>query len=275
MANGGQDTSAAATATIDIGQINKAPSTSSFAAQAYENEPLALTSSLFPIVDSNVPAEGLAGIILTSLPTAGTLTLDTGSGAATAPIDQLITKAELDAGDLVFAPATNGDRNDYASFGFEVVDTGSTANGGQNTSSAATATINVAAVNQAPTTSSFSLHVSENQSLPLTSSLFPFTDTNIPAEPLAGIVLTSLPAQGTLTLNTGAGAVTAPTNQVITKAELDAGDWYSPRRRARSAPTMRHLGSKWSTRVRPRTAARTPLPPRPSPSTSGRSTNRL
>ena len=96
----------------------------------------------------------------------------------------------------MFAPATNATGNDYASFGFEVVDTGSTANGGQNTSSAATATINVAAVNQAPTTSSFSLHVSENQSLPLTSSLFPFTDTNIPAEPLAGIVLTSLAGAG-------------------------------------------------------------------------------
>ena len=141
--------SAAATATINIAQVNQAPSTSSFTAQDYENQPLALTSSLFPFSDPNVPADALAGIELTTLPTVGTLTLNTGSGAATAPMNKLITKAELDAGDLVFAPAANATGAKYASFAFEVVDTGSTANGGKNTSSAATTTIDVVAVNAA------------------------------------------------------------------------------------------------------------------------------
>ena len=81
--------------------------------------------------------------MLTLLPTLGTLTLNTGSGAATAPLNQLITKAELDAGDLVFTPAANATGAKYASFGLGVVDTGSTAHGGTNTSSAATATISI------------------------------------------------------------------------------------------------------------------------------------
>jgi hypothetical protein len=225
-ADGGEDTSGAATATIDVGQVNMAPTTSSFAAQAYENEALALTSSLFPFTDPNVPPETMAGIVLTSLPTAGTLTLSAGAGAVTAPLNQLITKAQLDAGDLVFTPAASAVGASYASFGFEAVDTGPATNGGQNTSLPATLKINVAAVNQAPQTANASATGYMNVPYTFSTANFPYSDSNnSPSTALKAVIVVTLPQTGALT---DAGvAVTA--GQAISAADIASGEFvYTP-----------------------------------------------
>jgi len=79
------------------------------------------------------------------LPGAGTLTL---SGVAVTA-GQTVSAADI--GNLVFTPAANANGDAYASFTFQVVDDGGTANGGQDTDqSANTLTIDVNPVNDAP-----------------------------------------------------------------------------------------------------------------------------
>ena len=67
---------------------------------------------------------------------------------------QSISAADITAGNLLFTPAAEANGTGYASFTFQVQDNGGTANGGANTDPAArTMTIDVSAVNDAPTAS--------------------------------------------------------------------------------------------------------------------------
>src|SRR5438874_1826335 len=96
---------------------------------------------------SDSPADNLAAVKITTLPGAGSLKL---SGVAVTA-GQLISKADLDAGHLTFAPAANANGAGYASFTFQVQDDGGTANGGVNLDqSPNTLTIDVTAVNDEP-----------------------------------------------------------------------------------------------------------------------------
>ena len=62
--------------------------------------------------------------------------------------------AGINSGLLKFVPAANANGTNYASFTFQVLDDGGTANGGSNLDpSPNTMTINVTAVNDAPTIS--------------------------------------------------------------------------------------------------------------------------
>ena len=89
---------------------------------------------------------------ITTLPTAGTLTLNGANVLAGA----VIAVSDLDAGNLVFRPATNASGTGYAGLTFQVQDDGGTANGGIDTDqSANTLTFNVTAVNDAPVSSGF------------------------------------------------------------------------------------------------------------------------
>src|SRR5205085_22919 len=78
-----------------------------------------------------VEGNTLQAVIITTLPTAGTLTLS--GGAVTA--GQSIAAASIPS--LVYTPAANANGTGYASFTFQVVDNGGTANGGQNTDQSA------------------------------------------------------------------------------------------------------------------------------------------
>ena len=83
----------------------------------------------------------LASVKMVTLPAAGTLTLD--GTAVTA--NQSVSKADLDAGKLVFTPAENANGDAYASFTFKVSD------GTNESASAYTMTIDVTPVNDRPT----------------------------------------------------------------------------------------------------------------------------
>ncbi len=94
---------------------------------------------------SDVPANAFLGVLVTTLPAAGTLTL--GGVAVTA--GQFIPVASI--GTLVYTPGADGNGATYATFTFQVRDDGGTANGGQDTDqSPNTITFNVTAINDAP-----------------------------------------------------------------------------------------------------------------------------
>jgi hypothetical protein len=84
---------------------------------------------------------------ITTIPGAGSLTL---SGVAVTA-GQTVSVANINSGNLKFAPAGNANGAGYASFAFQVQDNGGTANGGVDLDqSANTMTVNVTAVNDAP-----------------------------------------------------------------------------------------------------------------------------
>lgn len=77
---------------------------------------------------NNSPAHFLDSVVVSSLPTAGSLTL----GGSPVIVNQAIAVASITAGDLVFTPEQDGSGAAYTSWTFQVRDNGGTANGGAN-----------------------------------------------------------------------------------------------------------------------------------------------
>src|SRR5439155_5558875 len=67
---------------------------------------------------------------VTTLPTAGTLTLNNGTADVGVSTGAFVLASDIAAGKLKFTPATNGNGATYATFTFQVKDDGLTANGG-------------------------------------------------------------------------------------------------------------------------------------------------
>ncbi|MEJ1390140.1 MAG: cadherin-like domain-containing protein [Candidatus Sedimenticola sp. (ex Thyasira tokunagai)] len=119
--------------------VNNAPTGSSNIVTTTED-----TAYIFSAADfgySDVDGDVLASIKITALESAGDLTLNGGAVNQ----NQVITKADIDAGLLLFTPATNANGVSYDSFGFSVND------GTEDSGATYTITIDVTAVNDAPT----------------------------------------------------------------------------------------------------------------------------
>ena len=105
------------------------------------------TAYTFGVGDFNFSAtdagDGLASVEITSLPASGKGSLMLDGSAVTA--DQVVSRADIDADELVYTPPANANGDDYASFGFKVSD------GTDESASAYTMTIDVTAVNDAAT----------------------------------------------------------------------------------------------------------------------------
>ncbi|MYA68043.1 MAG: hypothetical protein F4Y22_12450, partial [Gammaproteobacteria bacterium] len=104
-----------------------------------EDTAYAFTADDFGFVDAD-EGDTLAGIRITALETAGALKF-----SADVTLDQVISKAQIDTGLLTFTPAANANGPGYATFGFKVSD------GALESAAANTITIDVTAVNDAPT----------------------------------------------------------------------------------------------------------------------------
>jgi hypothetical protein len=126
--------------------VNVAPSGTNKTITINEDRSHTYASSDFGFSDSN--GDALSAVIVSTLPAAGGLTLD---GSAVSANDS-IPVADINASKLIFTPGSNGNGSGYTSFTFQVKDDGGTANSGVDTDpSANTITIDVNAVNDAPT----------------------------------------------------------------------------------------------------------------------------
>lgn len=141
----------------------------------------------------------LVKVIITSLPASGTLRLN-GSSVQTG---DTISTRDIEEGNLTYSPAANVTGANTARVGFKVQDDGGVANGGVDTSLASyTVTINITPVNDAPTSENVSVMINEDSSHTFGSGAFPLEDaTDSPANGLLSVVITSLPAVGTLKLS--------------------------------------------------------------------------
>src|SRR5439155_630405 len=111
--------------------------------------------------------------------------------------------ADIGAGKLKFSPAANANGTGYATFTFQVQDDGATANGGVDLDqSPNTITVDVTSVNDAPAGTDNTVSTLEDTDHTFAAADFGFSDPNdTPANALAAVKITTLPAAGTLTNN--------------------------------------------------------------------------
>ena len=197
-ANGGADTFVATTS-VSVVAINDAPSGTDGTATTLEDTSLALSATNFGF--SDIDNNAFAGVVISTLPAAGTLFYDAdgagGAAAVAVTAGQFVSAADIAAGKLTFVPAANGNGTGYANFTFAVRDNGGTANGGVDTDqSPNTLTIDVTPVNDAPSGTNGSVNGTEDTRLVLTAANFGFSDVD--GNAFNAVRLTTVPANGTL-----------------------------------------------------------------------------
>ncbi len=194
------------TLTVDVTPVNDAPTSSDNAVTTSEDVPYVFTAADFNF--SDIDGDSLASVRITALETVGTLQLSGGN----VTLNQVISRADIDAGNLTFTPVTNASGIGYDSFGFSVGD------GTLYSSPASTMTINVNAVNDAPTAADNTVTTSEDTPYIFTAADFNFSD--IDGDPLTSVRITSLVTSGALQLS----GVDVTLNQAISRADIDAGN---------------------------------------------------
>jgi hypothetical protein len=142
------DTTDAFSFQIAVTTVNHAPAGADKTVSTMEDTALTFAGSDFGFSDtSDVPPGLLAGVKITTLPSAGALR----NNNVAVIVGQVVSIADITAGRLKFNPALNGNGTGYTSFTFQVQDDGGTANGGIDLDpSPNTMTLDVTAVNDAP-----------------------------------------------------------------------------------------------------------------------------
>ena len=133
------------TVTVSVASVNDAPAGTDNAVITVKDTPRTFAASEFGFTDPfDTPANALSRVKITSAPAAGTLRLLGGEGSEELTAGAFVTKADIDAGRLLFVPAEGGSGIPYATFTFQVEDDGGTALGGVDLDpSANTMTIHV------------------------------------------------------------------------------------------------------------------------------------
>ncbi|MCY4451066.1 MAG: Ig-like domain-containing protein, partial [Immundisolibacterales bacterium] len=191
--DGDAESDDAYTMTIDVTAVNDAPTSADNTVTTNEDTAYAFAATDFAFTDLDT-GDVLASVTVATLPGAGALTL---SGAAVTT-GQSVPADDL--GTLVFTPAANANGASYASFTFRVSD------GDAETGEAYTMTIDVTAVNDAPTSADSTVTTNEDTAYTFSSSDFAFDDVDT-GDVLASVTVATLPGAGSLAL--GDASVTA------------------------------------------------------------------
>ncbi|WP_406873179.1 DUF5801 repeats-in-toxin domain-containing protein [Aminobacter sp. P9b] len=230
----GDGDTASANLDITVQNINQAPAGIDGGISGTEDTPVTLTTGNFSFADSDNNA--LQSVIITTLPAGGQLLLNGVAVAAGASI----SATAIAASQLTYVPAANA--NGPVNLTFQVVDNGGTANGGQNTdTSPNTLTINLAAVNDAPTSTDDAVTISEDTTYLLKIADFGAFD-DVEGASLARVQITTLPGNGSLQYyNTGSSSwMSVTANQQFTVANINAGG-------LRFVPDANEFGTDYAT----------------------------
>ena len=198
---------------------NAKPTAASSALNTLEDTALVLTTANFAFKDSD-PSDSLQAISITALPTKGALKLN----GASVSVNQSISVADIVAGKLAFTPVADANGAAYAKVGFKVSD------GKYLSTSAYNLTVNVTAVNDAPTvakpvTTPLSLIEGKAFSFSLPSGTFKDVDDKVLTYSatglLAGMVID--PKTGKISGSPGYSAADVESNTVTIKVTDKAG----------------------------------------------------
>jgi hypothetical protein len=163
---------------------------------------------------SDVDGNAFTAVRIAAVPASGTLT-DNGAGVTAG---QSVSAANIAAGLVRFTPAANASGAGYASFAFQVQDDGGTASGGADLDPIArTMTVNVAAVNDAPSGTNNAIVMQQDGSYAFAAADFGFSDSD--GNAFAGVVIAAVPPGGLITDN---GAPVAA-GQAVSAADIAAG----------------------------------------------------
>jgi uncharacterized protein with PIN domain len=200
------DENVSTTGLVTIVHNNDAPDSVDVTKTVLEDGSYAFSISDFAFSDVN--GNGFEGIKITTLPTVGSLTLN--GTAVTA--GQVVAAADI--GGLTWAAAHDVNGTHAAAFEFQVMDNGGTAFGGVDTDQIANVfTFDVTPVNDPPVGQDNVVGLSEDTPYAFSAADFTFTDPD--GDSLAVVVISELPATGTLTLNGHA---------VVAGESIDAAD---------------------------------------------------
>ncbi|MDG5467960.1 Ig-like domain-containing protein [Deltaproteobacteria bacterium IMCC39524] len=178
--------------TLFVTNVNEAPAGTDKTITMLEDGSHSFAASDFGFTDpSDLLENNLAAVEITTVPGAGTLTLngiDVNAG-------DLIAAADIH--NLVYQPTADDNGNGYASFTFKVQDDGGTANGGINLDpSANVITFDITPVNDAPVATADAQTTEENTVLSSNVPTATDVDDTIASYQLVGDV-----SEGTLTFN--------------------------------------------------------------------------
>lgn len=148
---------ATATLSITVQPVNDAPQGADATLTVRQNQSYTFSAADFGFSDpKDSPAHGLKSVIVTTLPVLGSLTLN---GVAVTAGQEILA---ADIPKLQFSAAPDQSGLAYASFTFQVRDTGGVANGGVDLDPTPnTLTFNVTAVNRAPVASPDAIEITE------------------------------------------------------------------------------------------------------------------
>jgi serralysin len=137
------------TSTVSLVSVNDAPIGTDKSINTPIDTAYTLKVADFGFTDPNDgPANSLKNVLISQLPTAGSLTL---AGNAVA-LNQVVSVTQISAGFLQFTPSAGASGSQYAKIGFKVQDDGGTANGGVDIDTTTRLlTVNVGQSNHAPT----------------------------------------------------------------------------------------------------------------------------
>jgi len=218
VTSGGQDVSVTAnTFTFNIASVNDPPFGTNRGGSVPPAFPITMledssyTFSRFDFGFSDFfdsPPDNLLAVKITALPANGTLSV---AGSAVSP-GQFVSVTDVNSGALVFRPVPNENGSGYTAFTFQVQDDGGTANGGVDLDPTPNSIwIDVIPVNDPPTGADKFVTTLEDAPYTLSVADFGFSDLTdalvvsgqviIPPNLFKAVIVTSVPAHGTLSLS--------------------------------------------------------------------------
>ena len=182
---------------------NTAPTASNSAVTTAKGTAYTFKAEDFGFADDD--GDPLAGVKVVSLPGKGSLEFN----GTPVTVNQDIDRVDIDSGNLVFVPVDGEEGSPYTTFTFRVSD-------GSAESSDATMTINIP--NNTPMASDSAVTIPEGTAYTFKAEDFGFADDD--GDPLASVIVVSVPDRGSLELN--GTPVTAA--QDIDRDDIDSGN---------------------------------------------------
>ncbi len=183
------------TASITVTAVNDAPTAANKTVTTDED-----TDRVFAVTDFNFSdvdtGDSLSRVQITTLPSAGVLYVDSTNLGTVDVGEEVILNGEvqvaaISGGQLKFKPVSNGNGASYATFGFKVRD------GMVYSTAAYLMTIDVTAVNDAPTAANKTVTTDEDTDRVFAVTDFNFSDVDT-GDRLSRVQITTLPSAGVL-----------------------------------------------------------------------------
>ena len=191
--------------------VDDAPTTSDISKSTNEDTTLTFTATDFTGAFNDPDGHTLKSVKIVTLPESAHGTLKSGSPRAAVSAGDMIAAAKL--GTLVFEPVANW--NGATSFTFKVTDSTD-----QESTAAATATITVTAVNDAPTASGISKSTSEDTTLTFAATDFTGAFNDPDGHTLKSVTIVTLPNTTHGALKSGSPRAAVSAGDTIAAADL-------------------------------------------------------